>query len=108
MDIKDKEYITEYILPCAINIPSEDNIIIDFVTKVSMVYLFIYLCGIQLIISNLTLFQPYSVDLYWVCLYSEEKLDAMERNLKIETFPTGVKKIDHKQYRYPDNTHVIY
>ena len=40
----------EYILPCAINIPSEDDIVIDFVANVSMVYLFISLC--ELIMSN--------------------------------------------------------
>ena len=51
MDIECNRYITEYILPCAINIPSEDDIIIDFVTNVSMVYLFISLC--ELIISNI-------------------------------------------------------
>ena len=106
MDTKYDTY-SEYILPCAINIPSEDDIVIDFVTNVSMVYLFIYLCDMCLIISNLTLFQTDSVNLYWVCLYSEEKLDTMERNLEIET-STGVKMIDHRQYRYPDNTHVIY
>ena len=40
MDIEDHKYHTEYILPCAINIPSEDDIVIDFVTNVSisMVY----------------------------------------------------------------------
>ena len=109
MDIEDHARRTEYILPCAINIPSEDDIVIDFVANVSMVYLFIYLCEMQLIIFNLILFQK-SIYLYWVCLYSEEKLDDMERNLKIETFPTGVKMIGHnnKQYRYPDNTHAIY
>jgi len=32
----------------------------------------------------------------------------MERNLKIETFPTGAKMINYGQYLYPDNTHVIY
>ena len=32
----------------------------------------------------------------------------MERDLKIETFSTGVKMIDYEQYRYPDNTHFIY
>ena len=41
MDIKGHNYRTEYILPCAINIPSEDDIVIDIVTNVSMVYLFI-------------------------------------------------------------------
>ena len=40
----------EYIVPCAINIPSEDDIVIDFVANVSMVYLFISLC--ELIMSN--------------------------------------------------------
>ena len=46
----DVEYYAEYVLPCEINIPSEDDIVIDFVTNVSMVYLFIYLC--KLIMSN--------------------------------------------------------
>jgi len=32
----------------------------------------------------------------------------MERDLKIETFPTGVKKIDYRHYRHPDITHAIY
>ena len=104
MDIEDNTYRTEYILPCAINIPSEDDIVIDFVTNVSMVYLFISLCEMQPMIFNLILFQS-AVWLYWVCLYSEEKLDTMERNLKFKTFPTGVKKID---YRYPDDKHVLY
>ena len=44
MDIEDNSYRTEYILPCAIDIPSEDDIVIDFVANVSMVNLFIYLC----------------------------------------------------------------
>ena len=59
------------------------------------------------IVLTLTLFQS-EINLYWVCLYSEEKLDAMEHNLKFETFPTGVKKIDYEQYRYPDDRHIIY
>ena len=59
------------------------------------------------IILTLTLFKSYIL-LYWVCLCSEEKLDTMERNLKFETFPTGVKKIDYEQYRYPDDKHAIY
>ena len=42
MDIKHKEYITEYILPCVINIQSEDGVVINFVTNVSMVYSFTY------------------------------------------------------------------
>ena len=50
MDIEDHKYHTEYILPCAINIPSEDDIVIDFVANVSMVYLFISLCEMQPII----------------------------------------------------------
>ena len=49
MDIEYHTY-NEYILPCAINIPSEDDIVIDFVTNVSMVYLFICVC--ELIMSN--------------------------------------------------------
>jgi len=56
---------------------------------------------------TLALFKPF-IHLYWVCLYSEEKLDNMERDLKIETFSTGVKKIHYEQYRYPDNKHAIY
>ena len=42
----------EYIVPCVINIPSEDDIVIDFVADVSMFFLFIYLCDIYLTISN--------------------------------------------------------
>ena len=52
----DSEYHThsvEYILPCAINIPSEDDIVMDFAINVSMAYLFIYLC--ELIYLTLTL-----------------------------------------------------
>ena len=41
MYIENHPYNTEYILPCAVNIPSEDDIVIDFVANVSMVYLFI-------------------------------------------------------------------
>ena len=59
------------------------------------------------IILTLTLFKS-CVLLYWICLYSEEKLDIMERDLKIETFPTGVKMINYRQYRYPNNTYFSY
>ena len=45
MDIEVREYeYAEYILPCAVNLLSEDDIIIEFVINVSMVYLFIDLC----------------------------------------------------------------
>jgi len=53
MDIEYNTYITEYILPCAINIPSEDDIVIDFATNVSTEVWFIdsfFLC--ELIICN--------------------------------------------------------
>ena len=50
MHTKDTYDSTEYILPCAINISSEDGIIIDFVANVSMVYLFICIC--ELIMFN--------------------------------------------------------
>ena len=36
-DIKPSDYRNEYILPCMINIPSEDDVVIDFVPGVSMV-----------------------------------------------------------------------
>ena len=108
MDIKDYSHDTEYILPCTVNIPSEDKIVIDFVTNVSisMVFLFIYYVK-YININYLTLFQK-EIHLFWVCLYAEENLDIMERDLKIETLPTGVKRIDYEQCRYPDNTHTIY
>jgi len=53
MDIECVGY-AEYIFPCAINILSEDDIIVDFVTNVSMAYLFIYLllCEMRPIILN--------------------------------------------------------
>jgi hypothetical protein len=57
MDIEYHTYHTEYILPCTVNIPSEDDIVIDFVTNVSMVYSFIYLCEMQPIIFNLTILE---------------------------------------------------
>ena len=50
MDIEVREYYTEYILPCVVNVLSEDDIIIEFAITVtisdinitvSMVYLFI-------------------------------------------------------------------
>ena len=45
MDIRYNNFDdAEHILPCAIYIPSEDDIVIDIVTEVNMVYLFIYLC----------------------------------------------------------------
>ena len=58
------------------------------------------------IVLTLTLFQS-EINLYWVCLYSEEKLDAMERNLKIETLSTGVKMVDYKQFS-PNRRYAIY
>ena len=76
-DIKDWDiYDTEYILPCVVNILSVDDITIE--CDFSAVY----------------------VRVYWVCLYSEEKLQSMERNLKVETLPSGVKKIDYGQFSY--------
>ena len=59
------------------------------------------------IILTLTKFQ-HELRLYWFCLYSEEKSDTMECNLKFETFPTGVKMFDQKQYVCPDDKHIIY
>jgi hypothetical protein len=44
--------------------------------------------------------------LYWVCLYSEEKLD-MERNLKLETLSTGVKMVDYEQFVCPNRSYSI-
>ena len=61
----------EYILPCVVSILSVDDIIIE--CDFSGVNIWVYL--------------------YWVCLYSEEKLQSMERNLKVETLPSGVKRI---------------
>jgi len=59
------------------------------------------------IVLTLTLFQS-EINLYWVCLYSEEKLDTIECNLKFETFPTGVKMIDCEQYSHPYYVYSIY
>ena len=38
-DIKYTDNHAEYILPCAINIPSEDDVVIDLVTNVSMLFI---------------------------------------------------------------------
>jgi len=46
------------------------------------------------------------MDLDWICLYSEEKLQTMQENLKIKTFSTGVKIIDYNQFIYK-NEHLI-
>ena len=40
------------------------------------------------------------MDLDWICLYSEEKLQTMQENLKIKTLSTGVKIIDYCQFGY--------
>ena len=64
----------EYILPCVVNILSVDDITIE--------------CDF----SNITRY----AFVYWVCLYSEEKLQSMERNLKVETLSSGVKRILHE------------
>ena len=69
---------TEYILPGVVNTLSVDDITIE--------------CDFSDI--------AYSFAVYWVCLYSEEKLQSMERNLKVETLPSGVKIIDYKQFYY--------
>ena len=66
---------TEYILPCVVDILSVDDIIIE--------------CNFR----DITKW----VDVFWVCLYSEEKLQSMERNLKVETLPSGVKIILHEK-----------
>ena len=66
---------TEYILPRVVNILSVDDIIIE--------------CNFR----DITKW----VDVFWVCLYSEEKLQSMERNLKVETLPSGVKRIHHRR-----------
>ena len=41
MNIEHNKHHAEYILPCAVNVLSEDNIIIDVVANVSVIYLFI-------------------------------------------------------------------
>jgi len=68
-------YDTEYILPCVVNILSVDDITIK--------------CDFNGIVYGI-------VYVYWVCLYSEEKLQSMERNLKVETLSSGVKRILHE------------
>ena len=93
----------EYILPCVVNVLSEDDVMLEFdisTNDVSMVYLFSYVnatCIHFIIILTLTVLQYY-VYLYWVCLYSEEKLQTMQNNLKIKTQLNGVKIIDHNQF----------
>ena len=64
MEHRDTSYDTEYILPCVVNILSVDDITIE--------------CDFNGI--------AYGVNVYWVCLYSEEKLQSMERNLKLKHF----------------------
>ena len=71
-------YYTEYILPYVVNILSIDDITIE--------------CGFSGIMSV--------VQVHWVCLYSEEKLQSMEKNLKVETLSSDVKIIDYKQFNY--------
>ena len=66
-------YDTEYILPCVVNILSVDDITIE--CEFSGIDIWVYV--------------------YWVCLYSEEKLQSMERNLNVKTLSSGVKRIDH-------------
>ena len=51
------------------------------------------------VILTLTVLQSY-IYLSWVCLYSEEKLQTMQNNLKIKTQSNGVKLIDHEQFRH--------
>ena len=70
------EYETEYILPCDVNTLSIDDITIE--------------CDFNGI-AYLRVFA------YWVCLYSEEKLQSMERNLNVETLSSGVKRILHEK-----------
>ena len=60
-DMKYNGYDTEYILPCVVNILSVDDITIECDFSGGINY----------------------VRVYWVCLYSEEKLQSMERNLKV-------------------------
>ena len=68
-------YDTEYILPCVVSILSVDDITIE--------------CDF----SGITNW----IRVYWVCLYSEEKLQSMERNLNVETLSSGVKRILHEK-----------
>jgi len=44
MDIEYNRYCIEYILPCTVNVLSEDDVVINFVANVSMViYSFTYI-----------------------------------------------------------------
>ena len=100
MDIEYDGY-AKYILPCVINVLSNDNIIVEFnisSTDVSVIYLFARLCKLYSLYSNLTVLQ--CLFLRWVCLYSEEKLQTMQNNLKIKTQLNGVKIIDYEQFRH--------
>ena len=79
MDIENEGgSLVEYILPCSIETLSDDDITIE---------------------CNFNGLKAW-INVYWVCLYSEEKLQSMERNLKVETLPSGVKIIDYGQFSY--------
>ena len=50
MDIEDRVdyYYAEYILPCVVNVVSEDDVMLEFdiSTDVSMIYLFSHFCNL--------------------------------------------------------------
>ena len=102
MDV-DRNSYAEYILPCVVNVLSEDDVMLEFdiSTDVRMIYLFSHFCNLYSLYyySNFNVLQSY-VYFHWFCLYSDEKLQTMQNNLKIKTQLNGVKLIDHDQFKY--------
>ena len=110
MDLEYGGHETEYILPCAVNVLFEDDITIEFTIRdnVSIVYYQLFNANCIRFILNLALLLLQSrICFYWVCLYSEEKLQTKQNNLKVETLSTGVKRIDYRQCCYW-NKHLLY
>ena len=68
IDYNNKGYRTEYILPCMINVLSEDDIVIEFVINVRTVYVFVDLCKMYSFILTLTLFSNAYIFIGFVCI----------------------------------------
>ena len=67
MDIEDRDNYAEYILPCVVNVLSEDDVILEFdiSTDVSMLYYSVILMNL---ILTLTYYSHTSIFIGFVCI----------------------------------------